>query len=178
MLLELPNFHPREGEYLWLPKAQPPWGHASTSCPEGRLGSGVTRFTKGLPSLGTLGWGDPELTCPVWWPFLSPQLPAVSTTLCSPVSDGERVPHIPPPLLGSMAAAAQNHWPRTEVGKGRLAPEHLAVPPSLSREAWPRLVGSGTSRKNSCVCRFSAGGGLRLLATHREGPGGSGPGLG
>lgn len=58
MLLEFPNSHPREGDYLWLPKAQPPWSHVSTSGPEGRLGSGVTRFTKG--NSGNSGMGRPQ----------------------------------------------------------------------------------------------------------------------
>lgn len=97
MLLEFLNFHPREGEYLWLsqttglPKAQPPWSHASTSCPEdyGTLGSRVTCFTKGLPSLGALGIANPKL-----------------------------------------------------IGKGCLAPEYLAVSPSISGEAWAQIGGA------------------------------------
>lgn len=63
----------------------------------GTLGSRVTCFAKGLPSLGALGVANPKLVCPVWEEFLGLQFPAFSTTLCHPVPEGEGVPQILPP---------------------------------------------------------------------------------
>lgn len=146
----------------------------------GMLGSRDTCVTKGLSSLGALEVANPKLTCPVWWPFLSPQVPAFSTPLCNPVPGGESIPQNRRPhvVCHSLAAAAQSHRPRTEVGEGCLAPEHWPCHQASQEQPGPRLVGLMNEQGDSLVCCFSPGGGLCLLAAHREGPGGSGPGLG